>query len=69
MTKYLADTNIFIAILKGNAHLKIFIENLACAIDTIVYIELIQGAKNKIDVQKIEKYLMQFELIHFKVII
>ncbi len=65
MIKYLVDTNILIAILKGNAKLKLFVENLACALDTTVYVELIQGAKNKLEVQKIEIYLTQFELIHF----
>jgi predicted nucleic acid-binding protein len=65
MIEYLIDTNILIAVLKGNAKLKSFIENLACALDTTVYVELIQGAKNKAEVQKIEKYLTQFELIHF----
>lgn len=67
MPEYLIDTNVFIAILKGNAKLKIFIENLPCALDTTVYAELIQGSKNKSEVQKIEKYLTRFELIHFDV--
>ncbi len=65
MTDYLIDTNIFIAILKGDAKLKSLVESLACAIDTIVYVELIQGSKDKSEVQKIEKYLTRFELIHF----
>ncbi len=65
MVKYLIDTNIFIAILKGDGKLKLFIENLACMLDTTVYAELIQGSKNKTEVQKIEKYLTRFELIHF----
>lgn len=65
MIEFLIDTNIFIAILKGNAKLKSFIESLACALDTTIYAELIQGAKNKAEVQKIEKYLSRFELIHF----
>ncbi|MBA2495071.1 MAG: type II toxin-antitoxin system VapC family toxin [Acidobacteria bacterium] len=69
MIEYLIDTNIFIALLKGNAKLKSFVETLACAIDTIVYVELIQGAKNKAEVRKIEKYLTRFELIHFNKII
>ncbi|HSK73635.1 MAG TPA: hypothetical protein VK892_18200, partial [Pyrinomonadaceae bacterium] len=64
MIEYLIDTNIFIAILKGDAKLKSFIEKLACALDTIVYVELIQGAKNKAEVRKIEKYLTRFERIH-----
>jgi hypothetical protein len=65
MIEYLVDTNVFITILKGNAALKSFIEGLACALDTTVYAELIQGAKNKAEVQKIERYLTRFELIHF----
>lgn len=65
MIEYLIDTNVFIAVLKGNAALKSFIERLACALDTTVYAELIQGAKNKAEVQKIERYLTRFELIHF----
>jgi len=64
MIEYLIDTNVFIAILKGNAKLKSYIENLVCALDTTVYAELIQGAKNKAEVQKIERYLIRFELIH-----
>lgn len=65
MIEYLIDTNIFIAILKGDAKLKSFIESLSCSLDTTVYAELIQGSKDKIEVQKIEKYLTRFELIHF----
>ena len=45
MTDYLIDTNIFIAILKGDAKLKSLVESMACAIDTIVYVELIQARK------------------------
>ena len=65
MTEYLIDTNIFIAVLKGDAKLKAYIESLPCALDTTVYTELIQGSKNNAEVQKIEKYLTRFELIHF----
>jgi tRNA(fMet)-specific endonuclease VapC len=65
MIEYLIDTNIFIAILKGDVNLKLFVENFNCALDTTVYAELIQGSKDKLEVQKIEKYLTRFELIHF----
>jgi predicted nucleic acid-binding protein len=65
MAEYLPDTNIFIAIFKGDAKLKTLIENSDSAINTIVYLELIQGAKDKAEIDKIEKYLIQFELIHF----
>lgn len=66
MIEFLVDTNIFVFILKGNAVLRNLIENTACALDTTIYAELIQGAKNKIEVQKIEKYLTKFDLIHFE---
>ena len=65
MVEYLIDANIYIAILKGDVKLKYLVENLAGALDVVVYIELIQGAKNKGEVQTIEKYLTRFELIHF----
>jgi predicted nucleic acid-binding protein len=65
MIDYLIDTNIFIAILKGDKGLKTFIESNPCGLDTTVYVELIQGAKDKLEVQKIEKYLTRFELVHF----
>ncbi len=65
MAKSLPDTNIFIAIFKGNLKLKSLVENSDSAINTIVYLELIQGAKDKAEVGKIEKYLNRFELIHF----
>ena len=65
MAERLPDTNIFIAILKGDVKLKNLVENSDSAINTIVYLELIQGAKNKTEVNKIEKYLNRFELIHF----
>jgi predicted nucleic acid-binding protein len=65
MTEYLIDTNIFIAVLKGDKSLKTFIEKNPCGLDTTVYVELIQGAKDKTEVQKIEKYLTRFALLHF----
>ncbi len=69
MIEYLIDTNIFITILKGDARLKLFIETMVCAIDTIIYIEPIQGAKDRREVQIIEKYLTTFQLIYFDKII
>jgi hypothetical protein len=65
MAEYLIDTNIYIAILKGDVKLKYLVESLTGALDAVVYIELIQGAKNKGEVQTIEKYLTRFDLIHF----
>lgn len=65
MAEHLPDTNIFIAILKGDAKLKAVVENLESAVNTIVYLEFIQEAKNIAEVTKIEKYLNRFDLIHF----
>lgn len=65
MADYLIDTNVFSAVLKGNASVKAKIENSDSAIDTIIYMELIQGAKDKLEVQRLEKYLKKFELLHF----
>lgn len=65
MAEHLSDTCIFIAIFKGDAKLKALVESSGSALNTIVYLELIQGAKNKAEVGKIEKYLNRFELIHF----
>lgn len=65
MIKKLADTNIFVAIFKGDIKLKAFVENSGPAINTIVYLELIQGAKNTSEVREIDKYLTRFDLIHF----
>lgn len=65
MAEHLVDTNIFITIFKGDAKLKNFVESIGSLIDSIVYLELIQGAKNKAEVEKIEKYLTRFQLLHF----
>ncbi len=65
MIEYLVDTNIFIAIFKGDRDLKKFIEMNHCGLDTTVYVELIQGSKNNAEVQKVEKYLTRFALVHF----
>ncbi len=65
MAKCLVDTNVLIGILRGDAKLSDLIDSLNCAIDTTVYVELIQGAKNKSDVEQIEIALTEYELIHF----
>lgn len=65
MADYLVDTNILVGILRGNAELANLIESLSCAIDTTVYVELIQGSKNKTEVGKIEAALTEYEMMHF----
>jgi predicted nucleic acid-binding protein len=65
MTNCLADTNIFIAIFNGDRSLKELIKTDRPVISTVVYMELIQGSKNKAEVNKIEKLLKFFEIVHF----
>jgi predicted nucleic acid-binding protein len=65
MAESLIDTNVIIGLLRGDTKLKTFLESLNGAIDTVVYVELIQGAKNKTEVARIEKALGQFPMIHF----
>ena len=64
MDKVIVDTNIFAAIFGGDAALKSQIDQDDKAVKTIIYLELIQGSKSKSEVQRIEKYLQNFKLIH-----
>lgn len=66
MAKYLLDTNVLIGVFKGEAQLRQFVEEIDATIDATVYIELIQGAKSRSDVAKIEKAISQYRIIHFK---
>lgn len=59
------DANVLIRLLRGDRHLQEFLESLECGIDTTVYVEMIQGAKDKSEVARIEKALKTFPLIHF----
>jgi len=61
----IVDANVLIRLLRGDRDLQEFLETLACGIDTTVYVEMIQGAKDKSEVARIEKALKTFPLIHF----
>ncbi len=65
MNEYLADTNVFITLFKGNNELEALLLKTQPAINSIVYLELIQGAKSKKEIRRIEEYLTAFELHHF----
>src|SRR5438552_18042165 len=65
MASSLADTNIFIAIINGNLSLKELVKTERPVISTVVYLELIQGSKNRTEVNKIEKLLYFFNVLHF----
>lgn len=64
MDKVIVDTYIFAAIFGGDAALKSKVDQFDKAVNTIIYLELIQGSKSKTEVQRIEKYLQNFKLIH-----
>jgi predicted nucleic acid-binding protein len=65
MADYLLDANVLIGVFRGQSDLETFIEGLFATINASVYVELIQGAKNKREVEQIEKALNQYEIIHF----
>lgn len=59
----LVDACILIEILRGKSNLLKNISDRDFAINSIVYMELIQGAKDKQEIAKLEKFLKNFELI------
>ena len=65
MAEVLVDTNIFIGIFSGNKDLKEAVEALEAAVCTVVYLELIQGSKDKREVRIVENYLSRFKMLHF----
>ncbi len=65
MAEFLLDANILVGVFRGESDLKLFVEGLNSTIDTTVYVELIQGAKNRAEVERIEAALLRFEIIHF----
>ncbi|MGD9564220.1 MAG: type II toxin-antitoxin system VapC family toxin [Pyrinomonadaceae bacterium] len=65
MVDFLLDANVLVGLLRGNERLRDFLEGSECAIDTVVYVELIQGAKNKYEVARIENALRTFPIVHF----
>jgi tRNA(fMet)-specific endonuclease VapC len=64
LDKVIVDANIFAAIFGGDAALNAQLDQLEKAVNTIIYLELIQGSKSKSEVQRIEKYLQNFKLVH-----
>lgn len=61
---YLADTNVILAVLKGDSNIKQSVEQNQIAIDTTVYIECLQGSKSNRDKEVIRKYLSRFRIYH-----
>lgn len=65
MTEYLIDLNILTAVFSGDTRMRVILESLDSAVETIVYLELLQAAKNNVEAERIERYLTRFELIYF----
>lgn len=65
MATLLIDTDVFIRIFRGDAALKAQIDALAAdaAINTIVYLELIQGTQNEQQLRDTEAYITRFTLL------
>ena len=63
MSGFLADTNVFLKIFKGNLELSSFVKKSQSFIDTTIYVECIQGSKSNHEKSVIEKYLRCFPLL------
>ncbi len=63
MTSFLIDTNIFSEIFKGNGEVRSYVAGLDGYIDTVIYIECLQGSKSNIEKVKIKKVLSTFPLL------
>lgn len=59
------DTDVFIRIFRGEAGLKAKVDALAAdaAINTVIYLELIQGTQNEQQLRDTEAYLTRFTLL------
>lgn len=57
MAEYLLDTNVLSKIFYGDADVKQFVDELNAGIDTVVYIECIQGSIAKKDKELIKASL------------
>jgi predicted nucleic acid-binding protein len=63
MEKVLVDTCIFIDIFRGNKQLYQDLLKQKIFVSSIVYMELIQGSRDKIEFKKIEKFLEKLQII------
>ena len=62
----LLDTNVLIEILKGNQQTTQQIETLGgpLAVSSITTMELVYGARNKAEVQRLDKFMRLFQSVH-----
>ncbi|MDQ3322488.1 MAG: hypothetical protein M3525_08690 [Acidobacteriota bacterium] len=61
MDEYLLDTNVLSKIFYGNIDVKNFVDNLSVGIETIVYIECIQGSISNSDKVRIKRSLKKLK--------
>jgi predicted nucleic acid-binding protein len=61
MDEYLIDTNVLSKIFYGDNEVKKLVENLNIGIDTVVYIECIQGSISNKDKNLIKRSLQQLQ--------
>ena len=61
MTEHLLDTNVLSKIFYGNVDVKNFVDNLETGIETIVYIECIQGSISNSDKKRIKRSLQSLD--------
>ncbi|MBI5356422.1 type II toxin-antitoxin system VapC family toxin [Candidatus Collierbacteria bacterium] len=64
MAKYLADTNILIAHLRGDARATEFLANKSSAISAVTVAELIQGCRNPRQLIQTNTLISSFEVLH-----
>jgi len=63
MEKVLVDSCVFIDIFRGNEQLYKDLLKKKIFISSIVYMELIQGARDKIELEKIDKFLNEYKIL------
>lgn len=65
MEKVIVDSCIFIDIFRGDSLLANKLKDIIVCINPVIYMELLQGSRNKPELEKIDKILSKFELIIF----
>lgn len=63
MSPFLIDTNVFSEVFKGNRDISLYLAGLDAYIDTVIYIECLQGSKSNIEKARIKKVLSTFPLL------
>ena len=62
--KVLVDTCVLIDFLRGNKKIgEILLKNEDLVVNSVVYMEIIRGARDKIELNKLRKFLNIFEII------